>query len=499
MNSAPVSPQDRRVGPVTREAPEGCFRVAERSPTPGLRRAGSENAVSRMPPEAQVAGWWRSGALGRIVTLDGADLQVLYPGRPAPGSGPDFRDAVLITPGGELVRGDVEVHLRQSDWHGHGHHTDTRYEGVVIHLFLRGQSAQGPAGSGAREVRLDAPPPPGMRGASAAGVRGRTVAAPLQSLLALPRLRLEQALEEAGDCRFLRKASAMLARMREADAREALYASLLEALGYSRNRGPMLRLARGLTLGTLRSKVGGHASPLSLEALLLGAAGLLPHQRGMLLLTPEGAARAAELSERWRRAGLRPVLGPGDWDRTGIRPPNSPHRRLAAAGVLLARYWRDGLQQALLDLSKARSPTEVRRELQVEGDGFWASQLDFHLPASRAPALLGEGRAGEILVNVLLPHLYAAAHLAGDAELKRRALRLYRGAPACPDNEVTREVKALMAASKGGCPVVNSARRQQGLIHVYRVLQGRASPAPARRLRDWNAQDYGRPSAAVGG
>ena len=239
---------------------------------------------------------------------------------------------------------------------------------------------------------------------------------------------------------------------------------------------------------------------MSLEALLLGAAGLLPHQRGILLLTPEGAARAAELSARWRMAGLRPALGPGDWDRTGIRPPNSPHRRLAAAGVLLARYWQDGLQQALLrPVRGTRSPAELRRELQVEGDGFWARHLDFHLPASRAPALLGEGRAGEILVNVLLPHLYAAAHLSGDAELRRRALHLYRGAPACPDNEVTREVKALMAASKGGCPVVNSARRQQGLIHVYRVLQGRASPAPARRLRDWNAQDYGRPSAAVGG
>ena len=306
-------------------------------------------------------------------------------------------------------------------------------------------------------------------------------------------------MDEAGDRRFIRKASAMLAHMREADSSEALYASLLEALGYSRNRGPMMRLARGLTLGTLRSNVGSHADPQSLEALLLGAAGLLPHQRGMLLLTPEGTARAAELSVRWRAAGVRPVLGPGEWDRTGIRPPNSPHRRLAAAAVLLARYWQDGLQQALLDLSEARSAADIRRELQVEGDGFWAGHLDFHLPVSRAPALLGTGRAGEILVNVLLPHLYAAAHLAGDEELRRRAVHLYRAAPSCPDNEVTREVKALMAASKGGCPVVNSARRQQGLIHVYRVLQGRASPAPARRLRDWNAQDNGRPSAAVGG
>lgn len=496
MTSAPVSPPDSRVG----AAAVGILRVAEGSRQPEVRPAALQDSQARMPPESEVAAWWRSGAVGQIVTLDGAELQVLYPGRPAPGSGPDFLDAVLITPGGELVRGDVEVHVRQSDWHGHGHDTDARYEGVVLHVFLHGQRAQGATGSGARQVRLDAPSPPERRARSSVKGPERAVsAAPLQGLLSLPRPRLEQALDEAGDRRFLRKASAMLARMRETDPREALYASLLEALGYSRNRAPMLRLARGLPLGKLRTLAGGRADPLTLEALLLGAAGLLPHQRGVQMLTPEGEARAAALSAHWRAAGLRPVLRHGDWDRTGIRPANSPHRRLAAAAVLLGRYWRDGLREALLSMSGECTAAQMRRAFQVDGDGFWAGHLDIHLPASRAPALLGTGRAGEILVNVLLPHLYASAHLAADAELGRRALHLYREAPACPDNEVTREVKALMTASKGGRPVVNSARRQQGLIHVYRVLQGRASPAPARRLRDWNAQYNGRPSAAVGG
>ena len=498
MTSAPASPPDSRVR--TAAATLGRFRVAEGSLKPALSRIAPEHAASRTPPEAEVAGWWRSGALGQVVTLDGAELQVLYPGRPAPGSGPDFRDAVLITPSGELVRGDVEVHVRQSDWHGHGHDTDAHYDRVVLHLFLKGQSTQGAGASGARQVRLDAPHAPERRARpSVKGSIRALSAAPLERLLSLSRHRLEEALDEAGDRRFLRKASAMMSRMRETDPREALYASLLEALGYSRNRAPMLRLAAGLPLGKLRPLAGGRADPLSLEALLMGAAGLLPHQRGVLMLTQEGAARAAELSARWRAAGLRPVLGPGDWDRIGIRPPNSPHRRLAAAAVLLAQYWQDGLRQSLLSLSGACSAAQMRRAFQVDGDAFWAGHLDFHLPARRAPALLGDGRAGEILVNVLLPHLYASAHLAGDAELKRRALHLYHEAPACPENEVTREVKALMAASKGGCPVVNSARRQQGLIHVYRVLQGRASPAPARRLRDWNGHQFGRPFAAVGG
>ena len=417
-----------------------------------------------------------------MVTLEGAGLQVLYPGRPAPGAGPDFRDAVMITPGGELVRGDVEVHVRQGDWRGHGHHLDPRYSGVVLHLFLRGESGRGTAGNGAQEVRLDAVPHAALRPPPAASPRDIPVAAaPLQELLELPRRRLEQALDEAGDRRFLRKASAMLVLMRNGDSREALFSALMEALGYSRNRVPMLRLARELPLGALRSLIGDGANPLSLEALLLGAAGLLPHQRGLLQLTPEGAEHTAELSDIWRSSGLSPAATPGDWDRAGIRPHNRPERRLAGAAVILARYWRDGLENGLRRACENSRPAGILRALQAESHGFWASHLDFHRPSTGAPSLVGAGRAGEMVVNALLPFFYAKAHLTGDADLRSSSLQLYSGAPPCPDNEVTREMKALMAASKGGCPVVNSARRQQGLIQVYRVLQGRAAPAVARR------------------
>ncbi len=461
-------------------------------------------SASRAPPEAHVAGWWRNGELGRVVTLDGRELQMLYPGRPAPGSGPDFRDAVLMTPAGELVRGDVEVHVRRSDWRAHGHHLDSRYERVVLHLFLSGHDASGagpePA-PGAQEVRLDAPPSPAMHAPRAAlhGRGGGVVAAPLQRLLELPRRRLEQALDEAGDRRFLRKAGAMLALMRKGDSEDVLYSSLLEALGYSRNRAPMLRLARGLPLAALRPAAGNRTDSLSLEALLLGAAGLLPHLRGPHRLTPEGAERAAALADVWTGAGLRPVVAAVEWERVGIRPQNAPVRRLAGAGVILARHWREGLQNALRRLSLEAAPAEIRQAFQAMDENFWAAHLDFHLPAFGAPALVGAGRAGEILVNVLLPHLYASAHLAGDGALRRRAMQLFRDAPPSPDNEVTREVKALIAASKGGRPVVNSARRQQGLIHVYRALQGRVEPRAAAGPRDWYGNGFGRQSAADGG
>ena len=108
-----------------------------------------------------MAGWWRGSVLKEIITTDGRSLRVLYPGRPSPHVGPDFRDAILATEDGELIRGDVEIHLRQRDWTGHGHHIDPRYSGVVLHVFLQGSNgvaSQGTVGI-VPQVLLHAPTP----------------------------------------------------------------------------------------------------------------------------------------------------------------------------------------------------------------------------------------------------------------------------------------------------------------------------------------------------
>lgn len=42
----------------------------------------------------------------------------------------------LEVEGQGLVRGDVELHVRQKDWHSHGHSQDPNYNGVVLHAAL---------------------------------------------------------------------------------------------------------------------------------------------------------------------------------------------------------------------------------------------------------------------------------------------------------------------------------------------------------------------------
>ena len=82
--------------------------------------------------------WRNADALSEgLTTEDGRRFRVLYPGRDGGGAGPDFRDSVIATETGELLIGDVELHLDAPDWDGHGHRGDPNYNGVILHVVLR--------------------------------------------------------------------------------------------------------------------------------------------------------------------------------------------------------------------------------------------------------------------------------------------------------------------------------------------------------------------------
>ena len=68
-----------------------------------------------------------------MVTVDGRRVTVIDPGRHNTDAGPDFFNA-KVRIGDDLWAGDVEMHVRASDWHRHGHHNDPAYDSVVLHV-----------------------------------------------------------------------------------------------------------------------------------------------------------------------------------------------------------------------------------------------------------------------------------------------------------------------------------------------------------------------------
>src|SRR5436305_6958915 len=50
--------------------------------------------------------------------------------------GPDFQGAILAREDGLLLRGDVEIHVRASDWRRHGHQRDPAYNQTICQVVL---------------------------------------------------------------------------------------------------------------------------------------------------------------------------------------------------------------------------------------------------------------------------------------------------------------------------------------------------------------------------
>ncbi|RDY58160.1 DUF2851 family protein [Flagellimonas nanhaiensis] len=78
---------------------------------------------------------WRCDKLqGRpLTTTTSQNIVIKRPGTLNQGSGPDFFNA-LIEVGGQLWAGNIEMHLKSSDWYAHHHESDDNYDNVVLHV-----------------------------------------------------------------------------------------------------------------------------------------------------------------------------------------------------------------------------------------------------------------------------------------------------------------------------------------------------------------------------
>ncbi|GAB5465495.1 MAG: hypothetical protein Kapaf2KO_09310 [Candidatus Kapaibacteriales bacterium] len=63
----------------------------------------------------------------------GKTIQLISIGEHNPHEGPDFTDAAIIADG-QIIVGDIEYHINESDWFVHAHQNDNRYRKVILHI-----------------------------------------------------------------------------------------------------------------------------------------------------------------------------------------------------------------------------------------------------------------------------------------------------------------------------------------------------------------------------
>jgi hypothetical protein len=405
--------------------------------TPLYRLAPASSNCLREPPpepltEADLSLIWAGQRFpaDALRAVDGRRLRVLNPGRRGGGSGPDFLDAIVLLDAEER-RGDIELHVRASSFRAHGHESDPAYANLALHVVYRADAGDAtPLHGGARAPVA----------AFADWLEGRSAeiaawlgAPPLwrepcaDAVARLGHERVRTALQDAGLRRFEARVEAMRAAVDQHGEAEALWRSLLDALGQGGDRDGFRRLAGNLTWRHAAS--AGQA----LEATLLwvGGLGQSPPQ------PPPSYSEAAGLEALDTLVPLRPSIAV-----TG-RPANHPDRRLRGLAALVERARGDLVTYARDSVATASRPKTLVAAWQAA--------------YPQGPALIGPARAREVVLNAVLPFT------AVSASLRNASLVLLARLPPAPAYGKTRFLESNLNAV-GGRRLVKSALQQQGLL-----------------------------------
>jgi hypothetical protein len=148
---------------------------------------------------------------------------------------------------------------------------------------------------------------------------------------------------------------------------------------------------------------------------------------------------------------------------------------------LLWRYRTTGILDGLLTVltGAAENGRALETAIIVNEDEQHDKGVNTSRPVQRhPPILLGKDRAGDIIVNVLLPFYAAYASLRSAPGLAQKAAAVYHGYRGPVENSLERHMRRQL----GLTAAVTTARRRQGLIHIYKTLctQGRCGECPAK-------------------
>lgn len=339
-----------------------------------------------------------------LSTADGRSLRVINPGQYNNDAGPDFFNAAIEIDGQKWA-GNVEIHVKASDWVRHHHHDDPAYDTVILHVV------------GVDDMvirRSDGSPIPQFVMACNAGLNARfhsltdfaVDALPCAAAIAgMPRLYVTDWLTSLAYERLYAKVDRIydILKAYNGSWNETAYIVFARALGFGTNAEPFERLARATPLRMMRKHTD---SIVVMEAILFGQAGMLP--RPGVSSDPYVGMLATEYQFFAAKFGLRRPENLG-WKLSQMRPQNFPFRRIAYMANLLA-----GFPHFISSMLSVKSMDEMVEMLQFPLQGYWAHHLTLGGNKVENITTMSRASINILIINAIIPLAYAYATEMGE-------------------------------------------------------------------------------------
>ncbi|GAC1429412.1 MAG: DUF2851 family protein [Chitinophagaceae bacterium] len=353
---------------------------------------------------------WQFQYLNRhdLCTDDSAVLQIIHPGKYNTNQGPDFLEASIKIDGTLLV-GNIELHVKSSDWNKHGHHTDSNYKNVILHVVWQ------------HDVEKQPPPVPVLVLQNRVSVLLLTQYDEwMQKASFVP---CSAAVKEVNELvwtswierllaeRLLRKSGYVLQLLHHNNHHweETCWQLLARNFGIQINADSFENIARSLPV-TILAK---HKNQVTvLEALLLGQAGLLAEN------FVDDYARLLQREYLFHQHKYKLTKPAGNVYFLRMRPAAFPAIRLAQLAVLVNRSTH--LFAAIKETVDLKGLMAL---LNVSANDYWHYHYRFDELADYKIKNLGDSMINNIIINTVAPILFAYGLYHKEESLKDKALQ----------------------------------------------------------------------------
>lgn len=385
--------------------------------------------------------------LSDLTLTDGRKVELVNSGWYNLDAGPDFFNGTIIIDGIQWS-GNIEIHVKSSDWYLHKHQYDKAYDNVILHVVLEHD----------KEVFINDEAIPTLELNNKIDLnhfeKYNTISNRNEEVPCSPNLNevdtfnIDQQVNVALFQRLERKGEELINYLKAdiQDRKRALLIALFQSFGGRVNKLPMIELAQVIPVEIIgREKWDVRR----VESIIFGCAGLLR--------TDSKDEYVEELSQHWdvlKSKYQLPVMNPVSWKFSGMRPYSFPTFRLAQLSALLF-HWDLGFKESI----KSQS---IVSELKIAADkpvsSYWENHFRFNVLSKKHSSKISKSSFNLILINGVAPYLIYLQQLEHDFQYSDIALTILENIGA-EKNNITKSWK-----NNGVSP--KNAAESQGLIEL---------------------------------
>lgn len=380
-----------------------------------------------------------------LKTTDNEDITILSVGIRNHDSGADFVNA-RIKIGDALWAGQVEIHVRASDWFKHNHHNDANYDSVILHVVYENDTDSLKIPTLEIKDKFDISIFHkynwffGSRnwipcGEFVGGVQNFTLISWLDRML------VEHLENECKDLDFKLKNN-------QYDWEQAFYQRLMRYFGLKVNNDSFEYLSRILPLNLL---LRHRDNDIYIESMMFGCAGFL--ERDFEEDYPSLLKRDFMMLRS--KFGLK-VMPLSNWKFLRLRPPNFPTIRIAQLAKIITKNG-----NMFSKIRDADDIQEIKDLFDIELNSYWDNHFQFDKTSKvERRKILGKTAVDLIIINAIVPMLFYYGHTHSLESYKEKAMSFLEQIEA-EDNLIIRNFQ------KSGI-VLQNAFQTQAILYMYK-------------------------------